>query len=328
MKKSRLQKAMEDFVVIEMMAKVIALGLVPALVLGGAGWIFCNGGSWFVPLWLSYTALVSLPTAYVLNRREKAIMAHVTGLESFYTEREFERRKALRDVRKRGTPASVSCTMERVAAETNLPEISEEYRKENRKGKMLFLMAGVCLLALGIFLLWRAYGLYQITMNAPRKMQDYRPLFPLAGSVLVMLTALFHFLHKKSKMLHLITMLVLLFGAWGTSIAGSVNSYLVIKDVLISFACAVLYALIIYGPFKKALDWKSPEREFGDYKTLQLELFELGLIDEDVLRIRLERLRFSSNEEVEKLKLRDVVTTILKRLMAPPYKAGRMEERE
>ena len=328
MKKRRVQKVMDHFVVIETLAKGIALGLVPALVLSGFFWILCNGGSWFVPLWLSYTALVSLPTACVLNRREKAVMAHVTGLESFYTEREFERRKALRNVRKRGIPASVSCTREKIATESDIPEISEEYREENRKGKMMFLMAGVCLLALGIFLLWRAYGFYQITLNTSRKMQDFRPLFPLAGSVLVMLVALFLFLHKKSKMLHLITMLVLLFGAWGTSIAGEVNSRLVIKDVLISFACAVLYALIIHGPFKKALDWKSPEREFGDYKTLQLELFELGLIDEDVLRIRLERLRFSSNEEVEKLKLRDMVMTFLKRHMAPPHKAGRLGERE
>jgi len=94
---------------------------------------------------------------------------------------------------------------------------------------------------------------------------------------------------KKKKLLHLVTTLVLIFGAWGSSVAVTANGRVMVKEMLIGFGCAVFYALLVYGLLAFAREVKTPAQARRDYQTLQLELFELGCLDEATLRFRLEQ---------------------------------------
>lgn len=270
-----------------------AVGFSGPVIFFGAMMILLHTGAWCVPLFLSYLALLIMPSAYWVGRRDLNNQHYVLGDEVFYTEYPEERKKALRRMRRKGIPGERQDVAERYRREP-MPEFGEEnerFIKERRRGRLLFLIAAVLLAALAAWLFVQTEHLWRVNRGAGRKQPDLSWIFPLAGGILVLATALLALFRRKNRWLYLAAQLVLLFGAWGAYVSVSVNARLVLADVLKGFGCAVLYALIWFGPLHFARDLRSREEAYRVYAEQQIELFELGCFDEDVLRIRLEKRR-------------------------------------
>lgn len=275
------------------MPLTFAIGFSGPLVFFGAMMILIHGGAWCVPLFLSYLAVLMLPTSLWVGRRDLNNLHFILGDEVFYSEHPDEMKKALRRKRRKGIPRERADRVEQYRSEP-VPEFggeNERFLKERRKGRLLFLAAAVLLAALAAWLFVQANHLWWVNRNTGRKQPDLSWIFPLAGGVLVAVTALLAFFRKKSRWLPPVTVLVLLFGAWGAYVSVSVNARLVLTDVLKGFGCAALYALVCYGILPFAKDLKSREEAYRTYAEQQIDLFELGCIDEDLLRIRLDKKR-------------------------------------
>lgn len=275
------------------MPLTFAIGFSGPLVFFGAMMILIHGGAWCVPLFLSYLAVLMLPTSLWVGRRDLNNLHFILGDEVFYSEHPDEMKKALRRKRRKGIPRERADRVEQYRSEP-VPEFggeNERFLNERRKGRLLFLAAAVLLAALAAWLFVQANHLWWVNRNTGRKQPDLSWIFPLAGGVLVAVTALLAFFRKKSRWLPPVTVLVLLFGAWGAYVSVSVNARLVLTDVLKGFGCAALYALVCYGILPFVKDLKSREEAYRTYAEQQIDLFELGCIDEDLLRIRLDKKR-------------------------------------
>ena len=270
---------------------VWAMGLSAAIPAAIGFWILFTTGPWGIPLFLTYLCLLMMPTAYLISRRENNNRRFLGGEEIYFSENPLLREKALRKKRKEGIPADVQQCLEALRKE--LPDLEEETdeacEKLQKRNKFLFFAAALLLLGLAVFLFWRGWSLYQAAPASSSQKTDFTPLFPLAGGVLVLATAICLFMKKKKKLLHLATTLVLIFGAWGSSVAVTAKGRIMLKEMLIGLGCAAFYALLVYGLLALAREVKSPAQARRDYQTLQLELFELGCLDEATLRFRLEQ---------------------------------------
>ena len=287
------KKKKREIGLLRIMPLSFAIGFSAPVIFLGAMLILIHTGAWCVPLFLSYLALLIMPTSYWVSRRDLNNQHFILGDELFYTEYPDEMKKAVRRMRRKGTPGERHDRAEQYRSEP-VPEFREEnpaFIKERRKGRLLFLAAAVLLTALAAWLFVQANHIWWVNHNLGRKQPDLSWIFPLAGGVLVLVTALLAWFRKKNRWLYLAAQLVLLFGAWGAYVSVSVNARLVLADVLKGFGCAVLYALIWFGPLHFARDLRSREEAYRVYAEQQIELFELGCFDEDVLRIRLEKRR-------------------------------------
>ncbi len=275
---------------------LLAIGFTAPAVFYVAMMILLRTGAWCVPLFLSYLTLLLFPTAYFVGRRDLNNQHFILGDELFYTEFPTERKRALRRARKKGIPAGIRDTLARFGREP-LPVFEgedEAFARARRRGRLLFLTAALLLTALAVLLFSEAYHIRLVNSRGGGKQTDYTWIFPLAGGLLVLATAAAAFLRKKSRWFPIVTLPVLLFGAWGAYISVSVNSRLVIFDVLKGFGFAALYALVCFGLLGPAKDLKSREEAYREYAALQYELFELGCLDEDTLRMRLEKRKMAA----------------------------------
>ena len=183
---------------------VWAMGLSAAIPAAFGFWILFTTGPWGIPLFLTYLCLMMMPTAYLISRRENNNRRFLVGEEIYFSENPLLREKALRKKRKEGIPAELQQCLESLRKE--LPDLEEETdeacEKLQKRNAFLFFAAALLLLGLAAFLFWRGWNLYQAAPASSSQKTDFTPLFPLAGGMLVLATAIFHFMKKKKKLLH------------------------------------------------------------------------------------------------------------------------------
>ena len=282
--KKRRQSGLRDVLPV-----VFAMGCSGLLCAYGAFYILVKTGPWCVPLLLSYLALLMLPSAFFLSHREKQNLHFQMGHELFYRENPRVLKRALAKARRKGIPEEKKALLAQYAALPlkPAPPLNEKTARERRIWLMLYDTAGLLLLILAGFLLFRGITLGQLINAAPKSSADYTPLLLYGQAAAVLAVSLFLFLKKKPRFLRAAALLIMLFASWALWITFSVSRLLALKDVLMNLGLCLVYAIIAYALPAPAGDVRSPEKIRQQDRDFQLALFELDIISEEDLKYRL-----------------------------------------
>ena len=142
---------------------------------------------------------------------------------------------------------------------------------------------------LAIFFFLRARTLAGTIALAARRAKDYMPLILYVAAGAVLTAGLLCFFRKKLRSWFVTVLLILLFSSWSIYISYTVSRTLALKDVLLNLGGTALYALIAFGLTAPAKDLRTPAEKQRDYRQLQLDFFELGIISEEDLAFRLNK---------------------------------------
>lgn len=273
----------------DVMPAVLGMGMAGPIAAYGAFYILVHTGPWCVPLFLSYIALLMVPSAYFLSHREKQNLHFQMGHEMFYRENPAALKGALKKARRRGISAEKQALIEQYAAlplkRTSRESASAE--RERRRSLCFYYVSGALLLALAAFLFFRAAELGRAIRLAQKSAADYTPLLLYAEAAAVLAAALFLFFKKKAAAPRAAALLIMLFASWSLYISFTVNRVLSLSDVLINLALCAVYSLIAFPLPAAAKDVRTQEEILKGEKELQLALFELDIITEEDLKVRL-----------------------------------------
>ncbi|MBP3729530.1 MAG: hypothetical protein J6H18_04630, partial [Lachnospiraceae bacterium] len=164
--------------------------------------ILLKTGPWAVPLFLCYLALLMVPGNYAATLRENNNLRFIKGDEIYYTEHPQALHKALRLARKKGVAPERRAFVQQIQQEP-LPVFPENPAdaKRIRRAQGRFLLSGLLLLALGAFLLWRGWALYEPNRLSGRRQFSYSFLFPLLGALPVIATGLLACMKRRIRIL-------------------------------------------------------------------------------------------------------------------------------
>ncbi len=269
------------------MAASLLLGLAAPILSLPAFWFLFRAGSWWIPLFFTYLVLILAPIGYYLERKIRIQQHGVMGSEAFYRAYPDERRRALLMRRKADVPEKVRQTIEACEAKP-LPPLGEPepaFMRRKIVGLTLFYTAGVLMLAIAAYL---GYILYSEWQTPPRS--DISGPVTLLAAVFCLVTGVLALFRKKLPLLGYIAAGLLFVSAWSRLVLILTKNYTPLTshfvELLISLA---VYALAAFVLLCFAVDLKSPAHRQEAERTIILELYELGVLNESELKYRLEK---------------------------------------
>ncbi len=276
------QKKKIDFGLLRSYPAAFAMGIAVPIISAIGFWIMFHAGAWWIPLFISYLALILSPTGYILQKKQRDQQHFLIGDEAFYQLYPAERKRALKRLRKAGVPEQIAQTVEayrskRPALSAETLELSDRAR---RIGTGLFRMSGVLLTALACYV-----GSW--SFDGARGLGEQAFLLFSAGALLAV--AILAFCNRQLRLVNTAVTIVLFAGIWTRLVL------VLTKGVpfwssrfLESVACLAAFVLLAYVVNAFADRMMAEAGQAESKRDLDLELFELGAIDEAQLRLRLE----------------------------------------
>ena len=244
-------------------------------------------GPWWILLFAVYTVLINWPPAYLMQTREQLQMRFLIGDEKFYEFYPKALKKALKRARKDQPYERVQRVVyyrQRLEA-TDRTEQEIEYGERRRLHGILYSIAAAIIFALVAYGL---YGLFTEWQNGI-KLSLILAVRLLSLSMMV-LTGMIAGRKIRFKLPGAIAAILLLVKLW----SDIVN--LLQKPATYTAApiieSAVIFAVFLIAAFgiTCAADWLSEDvRTYREKKEFDLDLYELGVIDEKELAYRMEK---------------------------------------
>ena len=137
---------------------------------------------------------------------------------------------------------------------------------------------------LGTFLIWRAFPIPEDIFKQELKTANFTPIFLLAAGVLTLSSAAGQFLRKSLWPLRSATIVMLVLSIWSAGIAYTLRKLPTVTDCIIHAVCFTIFLIFAIAIPLIAGDTRTAEQIHRDRRELRINLFELGLIDEEELR--------------------------------------------
>ena len=268
-----------------------AIGIALPMCLGAIAVVFISfeivtkTGIWWFPLLTTFLVMLSVPTAFIVEKRERWYYHAQVGHDLFYSENPKYLEKDLRKARKFGIPEDVEARAEYYR---NRPIKVEKFtdrreKKRRRKAKLFYVGVGITAM-LGIFVTWRAFPFPKNLFQQELITADFTSIFLVVSGILVIITAerLFH--RKSFSSFKYAAAIMLGMSIWSAVVAYTLEKRTTYMDGVINVVCLVVFLLTAYVIPAIAGDIRTAEQVSHDKKELKIGMYELGYIKEDELR--------------------------------------------
>lgn len=244
-------------------------------------------GSWWVLLFAVYLVLINWPPAYLMQTREQLQMRFLIGDEKFYEFYPKALKKALKRARKDQPYERVQRVVyyrQRLEA-TDWTEQEIEYGERRRLHGILYSIAAAIIFALVVYGL---YGLFTEWQNGI-KLSLILAVRLLSLSMMV-LTGMITARKIRFKLPGAIAAILLLVKLWSdiVNLLQKPATYTV-APIIESAVILAVFLIAAFGVTGIANRLSEDVRTYREKKEFDLDLYELGVIDEKELAYRMEK---------------------------------------
>lgn len=268
------------------MGTALLMGLAAPFLVIPAYWIIFQGGVWWIPMLFGYLSLFFIAIGYLLSQKAKIEERAQIGEEQFYRNYPNEMRRELRLVR-RNTPESVARVLREFRETSPQPQYDEKWEereKYRRRGTALYQAAGIVSALIVIYLITA------IILDGTKGRFGVPGVMAVITVVFLIAQAAPLFQNRSMPLLSLAAALMLLVATWARLTLILKSGYSLLESRFLEFVFwMVLFAIAAFvlprqGEKSLAIA-DAPDRD----RQLQLELFELGAINEGELRYRMKQ---------------------------------------
>ena len=242
-------------------------------------------GPWWILLFAVYLVLINWPPAYLMQTREQQQMRFLIGDEKFYEFYPKALKKALKRARKDQPYERVVYYRQRLEA-TDWTEQEIEYGERRRLHGILYSIAAAIIFALVVYGL---YGLFTEWQNGI-KLSLIQAVRLLSLSMMV-LTGMITARKIRFKLPGAIAAILLLVKLWSdiVNLLQKPATYTV-APIIESAVILAVFLIAAFGVTGIANRLSEDVRTYREKKEFDLDLYELGVIDEKELAYRMEKI--------------------------------------